>query len=242
MYVCMWVYVYVCTYIFVRICIYPKVYACAYVCVCVYICTCIYVYACMCVCVYTYIYMYMCGCVYVCIYICMYVCMYLYIYMCVNVYVYVCVNIYMRVYAYIYTCIYMGEYVCVCMWTHINICEGPYHPCGLAAGGAVFIRVRIPMLPGTTASHYGLVDVQLPHSSDREYHIPLSESGTAVYPSQVVPSSNLAHLLLTINQQQGRASNKLAFCSSLTTSTLEPNPITTDAYFLTLNGPAAKVT
>jgi len=30
---------------------------------------------------------------------------------------------------------------------------------------------------------------------------------------------NLAHLLLTINEQQGRESNKLAFCSSLTTST-----------------------
>jgi len=51
---------------------------------------------------------------------------------------------------------------------------------------------------------------------------------------------NLAHLLLTINQQQGRKSNKLAFCSSLTTSTLVPNPITTDSYFLTLNKPVRK--
>jgi len=58
--------------------------------------------------------------------------------------------------------------------------------------------------------------------------------------------SNLAHLLLTIKHQHGRESNMLAFCSSLTTSTLVPNPITTDSYFLTLNGPGsntyAKVT
>jgi hypothetical protein len=66
--------------------------------------------------------------------------------------------------------------------------RGPITPCGLAAGGAVFIRVRIPILTGTTASHYGLVDLKLPHSSDREYHIPLLESVTAVYRSQVVPS------------------------------------------------------
>jgi len=37
-------------------------------------------------------------------------------------------------------------------------------------------------------SPYGLVDLQLPHSSDREYHIPLSEFVTAVYLPQVVPS------------------------------------------------------
>jgi len=44
---------------------------------------------------------------------------------------------------------------------------------------------------GTAELHYGLVDLQLPHSSDREYHIPLSELVTAVYPSQVVPSYTL---------------------------------------------------
>jgi len=32
-----------------------------------------------------------------------------------------------------------------------------------------------------TASPYGLVDLQLPHSSDRGYHIPLSASVTLVY-------------------------------------------------------------
>ena len=51
--------------------------------------------------------------------------------------------------------------------------RGPITPCGLAAGGAVFIRARVPNLTGTTASHYGLVEVQLPHSSDRQYLITL---------------------------------------------------------------------
>ena len=74
------------------------------------------------------------------------------------------------------------------MWTHVDVCEGPITPCGLTAGGAVFIRVRVPNLTRTTASQYGLVDLQLPYSSDKEYHIPLSESFAAVYPLQLVPS------------------------------------------------------
>ena len=41
--------------------------------------------------------------------------------------------------------------------------------------------------------------------------------------------------------EQGRESNKLAFCSSLKTSTLVPKAITTDSYFLTLNGPASNI-
>ena len=77
----------------------------------------------------------------------------------------------------------------VCVYAHIYIyARGPITSCGLAAGGAVFISVRVPNLTGTAPSHYGLVDLQLPHSSDREYHIPLSESVTAVQPSKVVPS------------------------------------------------------
>ena len=64
--------------------------------------------------------------------------------------------------------------------------RGPITACGLAAKGAVFIRVRTPNLTGT--SPYGLVDLQLPHSSDRGYHIPLSLSVTVVYPPQVVLS------------------------------------------------------
>jgi len=126
------------------------------------------------------------GCVYVCIYICAYVCVCLYKYTCVKVYVYICVNIYMRVYAYVYVCIYMGEYVRVCMWTHINVCEGPITPCGLAAGGDRAPKSENTKSDWYTASPYGLVDLQLPHSSDRGFHIPLSESVTAVYPPQVV--------------------------------------------------------
>jgi len=42
-----------------------------------------------------------------------------------------------------------------------------------------------------TASPYGLVDLQLPHSSDRGCHIPLSVSVTVVYPPQVVLSCTL---------------------------------------------------
>jgi len=83
----------------------------------------------------------------------------------------------------------MYIYMWVCMYMYIyTYARGPITSCGLAAGGAVFIRGRVPNLTGTTASHYGLVDLQLPYSSDREYHIPLSESVTAVYLSKVVPS------------------------------------------------------
>jgi len=65
---------------------------------------------------------------------------------------------------------------------------GPITPCGLAAGGAVFIRVRTPNLTYTRRHPNGLVDLQLPHSFDRRYHIPLSMSVTVVYPPQVVLS------------------------------------------------------
>jgi len=91
---------------------------------------------------------------------------------------------YMRMPIYIYVCVH----VCVCVYVYIHIkiyARGPITSCGLAAGSTVFIKVRVPNLTGTNASHYGLVDL---HSSDRKYHIPLSESVTAVYPSQVVTS------------------------------------------------------
>ena len=42
------------------------------------------------------------------------------------------------------------------------------------------------------------------------------------FTSGTLMHSNLVHLLLTINQQQGHESNKLDFCSLLTTSTLVP--------------------
>ena len=138
-----------------------------------------------------------------------------YMYMC-KVYVFICVNICMQVYAYIYACTCMGKYVRVCMGTHVNVCEGPYHPLRFGRRGCCFYKIENTESDWYT-SPYGLVDLQLPHSSDRGYHIPLSVSVTGV-----------------------------AFCSSLTTSTLVPNPITTDSYFLTQNGPTsntyAKVT
>jgi len=54
--------------------------------------------------------------------------------------------------------------------------------------GCCFYKSESTESEWCTASPYGLVDLQLPHSSDREYHIPLSESVTAVYPLQVAPS------------------------------------------------------
>ena len=90
--------------------------------------------------------------------------------------------------------------------------RGLITPCGLAAGVAVFYiccfyiflyyKIENTESDWYTASPYGLDDLQLPHSSDREYHILLSvcycgvpsTSGTLMHP-------NLAHLLLTINQQ-----------------------------------------
>ena len=123
----------------------------------------------------------------------------------------------------------------------------PITPCGLAAGGAVFIRVKTLNLTGTLRDPTGwlISNFLITLTGDIIYLSQCrllwctSASGTLMHP-------NLAHLLSTINQEQGRESNKLAFCSSLTTSTLVPNPITTDSYFLTPNGPTshtyAKVT
>jgi len=124
------------------------------------------------------------GCVYVCV--CMHVLVY--IYMGKRICVCMCEYIYAGVCVYIYVCIYMGEYVCVCMWTHINLCEGPYHPLQFGRRGCCFYKSERTESDWYTVSSYGLVDLQLPHSSDREYHIPLSESVNAVYPPQVVPS------------------------------------------------------
>ena len=69
-----------------------------------------------------------------------------YIYM-RKVYVYMYVNIYIRVYAYmLHVHVWMYVYVCGHMSMYVR---GPITPCGLAAGGAVFIRVRTPNLTGT---------------------------------------------------------------------------------------------
>jgi len=180
------------------------------------------------------------GYVYVCIYTYACVCVCLYIYICVK-YMCICVRIYrcgcMCICLHVHVWVSMYVYVCGHMSMHVR---GPITPCGLAAGGAVFIRVRTPNLTGTLCHPTGWLISNFLIALTRDI-IFLSQcrllwctftSGTLMHP-------NLAHLLLTINQQQGRESNKLAFCSSLTTSTLVPNPITTDSYFLTLNGPAS---
>jgi len=99
---------------------------------------------------------------------------------------------------YIYVYIWVSMYVYVCGHIQIYV-RGPITSCGLAAGGVIFI-VRVLNLTGTTAAHYRLVDLQLPHSSDWEYHIPLSESVTAVYPSQVVPSCTPTLIFLLVFQ------------------------------------------
>ena len=113
------------------------------------VCAYIYIYKCLYVHIYVYgdIYIYVYMYTHICIYI--YICIYMYI--CARVCICVCMYIY--VYAYD-ICIYVGKYVHVCMWTLVDVIEGPYHPlrftpCGLAAGGAVFIGVRSPNLTGT---------------------------------------------------------------------------------------------
>jgi len=103
-----------------------------------------------------------------------------YIYM-RKVYVYMCVNIHMRVYAYIFACTCMGEYVRVCVWTHVNVCEGPYRPLRFGRRGCCFYKSENTESDCYTASAYGLVDLQLPHSSVKGYHIPLSVLVTVVY-------------------------------------------------------------
>ena len=176
------------------------------------ICTCIYVYVCVWVCIYIYI----CKCVYIYIYVDAWVCVCVYIYICVCMRVLVYLDIRKSI------CVYMCEYIgCMCIYMHVYICVSMYrlvHCVTLWAG-------RSPTSPYLWQG--------ISYSSLRACYCCLpSTSGTLVHPI-------LAHLLLTNNQQQGHESNKLAFCSSLTTSTLVPNPITTDSYFLTLNGPAS---
>ena len=125
------------------------------------------------------------GYVHVCIYAYAYVCACLYIYM-RKVYVCMCVNMYMGVYAYIYACTCMGQCVRVCMWTHVDVCEGPYHPLRFGRSGCCFYKSENTESDQYTASPYGLVDVRIPHNSDRGYHIPLAVSVTVVYPPRVV--------------------------------------------------------
>ena len=173
--------------------------------------------------------------------------------MCIYIYMSIYVYVYIYIYIYIYICMYIYMYICTCKYVHVcmrtlvDVIEGPYLPLRFGRRGCCFYKSENTQSDLYTASPYGLVDLQLPqlwqeisYSSLSVYYCGVSSTnGTLMHP-------NLAHLLLIINQQQSRESNKLAFCSSLTTSTLVPHPITTDSYFLTLNGPAsntnAKVT
>ena len=117
---------------------------------------------------------------------------------------------------------------------------GPITSCGSAAGGGVFIRVRKLNLTGTLRHPTGwLISNFLIALTEDTIVLSLCRLPWCTSTSVTLMHLNLAHLLLIINQQQGRESNKLAFCSSHTTSTRVPNHITTDSYFLTLNGPAS---
>jgi len=124
------------------------------------------------------------------------------------------------------------------MWTHVHVCEGPYHPLRFGRRGCCFYKSENTESDLYTASPYGLVDLQLPHSSDRGYHIPsqcllLCCTLHKWYSHAPQPCAPTVVHQPTIRTQI----NKLAFCSSLTTSTLVPKPYYTDSYFLTLNGP-----
>ena len=122
--------------------------------------------------------------------------MYLYIY--IYIYVYVYVHVYVYIYLYIYICIYVcmyiyiyictNKYVHVCMRTLVDVIEGPYHPLRFGRRGCCFYKSENTESDLYTASPYGLIDLQLPHSFDRRYHIHLSVSVTVVYPPQVVLS------------------------------------------------------
>jgi len=159
--------------------------------------------------------------------------------MCEYIYAGVCVYICMYIYGWVCTCMYVDT--CKYMW-------GALSPPAVWPQGVLFlwewehriwlihcVTLRVGWSPTSSWLWQGISYSSLSVC----YCCVPSTSGTLMHP-------NLAHLLLTINQQKGHESNNLAFCSSLTTSTLVPNPITTDSYFLTLNGPTsntyAKVT
>jgi len=144
------------------------VFAYGYVYIYIYICKCAYMYICrcvgMCVCVYTY------ACVCVCLYI--YICVK---YMCICMWIYICGC--MRICLHVHVWVSMYVYVC----EHVNVCAGPYHLLRFGRRGWCFYKSEKTESDWYTASPYGLVDLQLPHSSDRGYHSPLSVSVTVVY-------------------------------------------------------------
>jgi len=106
---------------------------------------------------------------------------------------YVCVYIYVYIFRYVHVYIRGHMYMCV---------RGPITLCGLAAGGAVFMRMRTPNLTGTLRHPTGwlISNFLIALTGDIIFLLSVcycavpSTSGTLMHP-------NLAHLLLTINQQ-----------------------------------------
>jgi len=107
-----------------------------------------------------------CVCVYIHICVCMRVLVYIYmrksicVYMCEYIYAGVCVQI----------CMYICGWVCILVYVcgHIYVCEGPYHPLRFGRRGRCFYKSENTESDWYTASPYRLVDLQLPHSSDRD--------------------------------------------------------------------------
>jgi len=197
---------------YIYVYVYMSMYMCMYICVCIYIFVYVYMYMCM----------YACACIY--IYaksICVYV----------SEYIYAGVCVYIRMYMYGWVCTWMYVDTCKCMW-------GALSPPAVWPQGVLFLKSENTESDWHTASPYGLVDLQLPHTSDRGYHMPLAVSVTVVYPPRVVlmyPTLRTYSWPSTNNKD----ANLTRLPSELTTSTLLTNPITTDSYFLTLNGPAS---
>ena len=113
--------------------------------------------------------MYICVYVYICIYICMCVYVFVYVYIYLYIYAYIYMSIY--IYMYIYICLCTSEYVHVCMRTLVDVNEGPYHPLRFGRRGCCFNKSENTKSDLYTASPYGLVNLQFPHSFDRRYLI-----------------------------------------------------------------------
>jgi len=108
------------------------------------------------------------------------------------------------------------------------LCEGPYHTLRFGRRGCCFMRVRVPNLTDTaTIPHHGLVELELPHSSDREisYYSLSIWYCCLPFTNGNLKHSDLAHLQLTSNQRE-KTPNPTTLLSvpPLTTSTLMPTP------------------
>ena len=128
-----------------------------------------------------------------------------------------------------YVCIYIYIYIYLCasiyVWTHVNVCEGPYHPLRFGRRGCCFLRVRTLNLTSTLRHPTGwLISNFL-----------IALTGDIIFLSQCLLLWCTLHKWFshapqpcapTVDRQPTIRTqiNKLAFCSSLTTSTLVPKP------------------